>query len=207
MAPLRCQEIAMHNNSCPGPPGRWGGINHLKAIRSDFRAFSHALHQRYGDLVSYRILGQPIYQFATPDLAHEVLVEKAKSFRKPNNQKRAFGRIIGNNLFTSDGHDWVVRRRRLAPLFVMPAVERYREIIARQARDAFQELPDGDTDISRLAGRIALLSVGESLFGAAVNDVADEFLKVAARLQAVVARQIQSPSLIPLWIPTRTTVR
>ncbi|MCO6458667.1 MAG: cytochrome P450, partial [Pirellulaceae bacterium] len=39
-------------------------------------------------------------------------------------------------------------------------------------------------------------------FGAAVNDVADQFLDVAARLQGAVTRQILSPFLLPLWIPT-----
>jgi len=85
----------------PGPPERWGGLNHLRAIRFDFRKFSHSLHQQFGDVVTYRILGQTVYQFASPTLAHEVLVEKARSLHKPDNQKRAFGRIIGNPRFQS----------------------------------------------------------------------------------------------------------
>ena len=105
----------MVESAPPGPVGRWGGVNHLRSIRADFLAFAHALHQKYGDVVSYRVLGQPIYQFASPSLAHEVLVKKAKSLEKPVNQKRAFGRIGGNNLFTRDGEAWVARRRSRTP--------------------------------------------------------------------------------------------
>src|SRR5262249_10160888 len=57
--------------------------------------------------------------------------------------------------------------------------------------------------VSQAASRIALLSVAEALFGAAVHDQADRFLEVSAELQGAVSRQILSPVLAPLWIPTR----
>jgi cytochrome P450 len=193
----------MSNWKPPGPPERWGGLNHLRAIRSDFREFSHSLHQQYGDVVTYRVLGQPVYQFASPALAHEVLVEKARSLHKPDNQKRAFGRIIGNNLFTSDGDQWIARRRLLSPMFLPQSINRYREIVLRRAADVFEQVSEGEVDVSRTANKIALLSVAESLFGARVQEQSDEFLEVATRLQEAVTRQILSPLLLPLWIPTR----
>lgn len=187
----------------PGPPERWGGLNHLRAIRFDFREFSHSLHQQFGDVVTYRILGQTVYQFASPTLAHEVLVEKARSLHKPDNQKRAFGRIIGNNLFTSDGDQWIARRRLLSPMFLPQSISRYREIVLRRAADVFEQLGEGEVNVSRAANKIAILSVAESLFGARVQEQSDEFIKVATRLQEAVTRQILSPLLLPLWIPTR----
>jgi cytochrome P450 len=193
----------MSRDAIPGPHGRWGGLNHFRAIRTDFREFSHGLHQEYGDIVSYRVFGQRVYQFASPDLAREVLVEKARSLRKPDNQKRAFARIIGNNLFTSDGAAWTTRRRLLGPLFLPRQIGRYRSIVVGRTRQVVETLADGEVDVSRAASTIALLSVAESLFGAVVKDVAGEFLEVASRLQAAVSRQIVSPLLVPLWIPTR----
>lgn len=187
----------------PGPFGRWGGINHLRAIRADFLEFAHALHQTHGDAVYYRVLGQPIFQFASPTLAHEVLVGKAKSLHKPANQKRAFGRIIGNNLFTSDGDFWKTRRRMLAPLFQPQITDRYRAIVIRQAERVIGQLACGVVDMSRTAGTITLLAVAEALFGTAIHEVADEFLEVVNRLQGALSRQILSPALVPLWIPTR----
>lgn len=187
----------------PGPVGRWGGINHLRAIRADFREFSHELHQTYGEAVSYRVFGQQIFQFASPTLAHEVLVARAKSLHKPVNQKRAFGRIIGNNLFTGDGKFWQGRRRLLAPLFQPQIVDRYRAIVIRQAERVIGQLSSGVVDVTRTASTIALLSVAEALFGAAIHEVADEFLDVVIQLQGAISRQILSPMLVPLWIPTR----
>ncbi len=186
-----------------GPVGRWGGVNHLRAIRADFLAFAHALHQQYGDVVSYSVLGQPIYQFASPDLAHEVLVKKSKSLQKVANQKRAFGRIIGNNLFTRDGEAWVARRRLLGPVFQPQIIDQYRATVIRQASHVLGQFTSGEVNLSQAAGRIALLSVAEALFGAAVHDQADRFLEVVARLQGAVSRQILSPALAPLWVPTR----
>lgn len=186
----------------PGPRGQWGGLNHLRAIRADFREFAHSLHRQYGDVVTYRVLGQPVYQFASPALAHEVLVEKAKSLYKPDNQKRAFGRIIGNNLFTSDGEQWVARRRLLGPLFSPQAIGRYRQIVLRQAADVFDRLSEGEVNVSQTTNTIALLSVAESLFGARIHEQSRRFLEVATRLQGAVTRQILSPFLLPLWMPT-----
>jgi cytochrome P450 len=193
----------MSTATAPGPQARLAGINHLRAIRADFRVFSHAVHLTHGDVAGYRIFGQPVYQFAAPELAHEVLVEKARALRKPDNHKRAFGRVIGNNLFTSDGAAWTARRRMLSPLFLPQVIERYRAIVLRQTDHVLSRVGEGEVDVSRAANTIALLSVAESLFGAAVNDVVDEFLDVASRLQAAVNRQIQSPLLLPLWLPTR----
>ncbi len=193
----------MGQNTVPGPVGRWGGINHLRAIRADFRVFAHALHQTYGDVVTYRVLGQPAYQFASPDFAHEVLVAKAKSLAKPKNQKRAFGRIIGNNLFTSDGATWFGRRRLLGPLFQPQVIDRYREIVIRQASHGWGQVSGEEVNLSETASRIALLSAAEALFGATVHDHADRFLEVVTQLQGAVSRQILSPVLLPLWIPTR----
>jgi cytochrome P450 len=193
----------MKQSNPSGPVGRWGGINHLRAIRADFLEFAHALHQTHGDAVYYRVLGQQIFQFASPTLAHEVLVGRAKSLHKPVNQKRAFGRIIGNNLFTSDGEFWQARRRLLAPLFQPQIIDRYRAIVIRQAERVIGQLPSGIVDVSRTAGTITLLAVAEALFGTAIHDVAEEFLDVVNRLQGALSRQILSPALVPLWIPTR----
>jgi len=194
---------SMADGAPPGPVGRWGGVNHLRAIRDDFLAFAHALHQKYGDVVSYRVLGQPIYQFASPSLAHEVLVKKSKSLEKPVNQKRAFGRIVGNNLFTRDGEAWVARRRLLGPVFQPQIIDQYRVNVIRQASHVLGQFTGGEVNVSQVASRIALLSIAEALFGSAVHDQADRFLEVAAGLQGAVTRQILSPVLAPIWIPTR----
>lgn len=193
----------MGQSSVPGPVGHWGGVHHLQAIRADFRVFAHDLHQKYGDLLTYRVLGQQIYQVASPELAHEVLVSNAKSLEKPRSQKRAFGRIIGNNLFTSDGATWFGRRRLLGPLFQPQIIDRYRESVIKQASHVWGQVSGGEVNVSETASKIALLSVSEALFGASVHDQADRFLEVATQLQGAISRQILSPFLLPLWIPTR----
>ena len=145
----------MADSAPPGPVGRWGGVNHLCAIRADFLAFAHALHQKYGDVVFYRVVGQPIYQFASPDLAHEVLVKKAKSLEKPVNQKRAFGRIVGNNLFMRDGDAWIARRRLLGPVFQPQIIDQYRANVIRQASHVLGQFTGGEVNVSQVASRIA----------------------------------------------------
>jgi cytochrome P450 len=75
--------------------------------------------------------------------------------------------------------------------------------VIRQAERVIGQLAGDVVDVSRTAGTITLLAVAEALFGAAILEVADEFLDVVNRLQGALSRQILSPALVPLWIPTR----
>src|SRR5690606_32322286 len=76
-------------------------------------------------------------------------------------------------------------------------------IVRRHASEVLSRLGDGEIDVAPTMNRIAMRAVAEALFGSAVNEVLDEFLAVASELQSAVARQIASPVLLPLWIPTR----
>jgi cytochrome P450 len=136
-------------------------------------------------------------------MARDILVSKASSFAKPDNQKRAFGRVIGSNLFTSDGDAWAKRRRMLAALFTSASVDDYRDVIAQEATSELVALSPGDHDVSNTFSRIALMAVARALFGADASTCRDEFVSLAAELQGSVTRQIQSPMLLPLWIPTQ----
>lgn len=187
----------------PGPPTGLGGLGHLRRVRRDFRQFAHELHQRHGDVARFSILGQPVYLFAHPELAHELLVAKSASFAKPHNQKRAFARVIGNNLFTSDGDAWTTRRRLLGPLFSPKAIDRFPAVILRQAAAILESLPNGVTDLDVTFHDIALMTVAVALFGNEVLETRDTFREIAGALQAAVARQIASPMLLPLWFPSR----
>jgi cytochrome P450 len=131
-----------------GPSNRWFGLVHLWRIQHDFLRFAQDMWQTYGDVVSYHVAGQRVLHFALPEHAHAILVTKAKAFRKPDNHKRVFGRVLGEVLFTSDGDAWIKRRRMLGPLFHAHVLDSYRRIVMRQAHTIFARLSPRETNIA-----------------------------------------------------------
>ena len=185
------------------PSSKWLGVEHLRPIREDFRQYAQELVEKYGDIIRFSVFGNRIVLCATPELAHEVLVGKAKSFRKPDNQKRVLGSTLGNVSVIMDGASWSRRRRILSPVFAPEIIRRYGEIVTRQARDVFAGMKPGVHDIVPAMSNVALMSVAEALFGAAIRDVASDFHRHVMVQQRIVARRIASPFRTPLWIPTR----
>src|SRR5882757_7236294 len=89
----------------PALPGTWFGGN-LREFRQDMLAFYVRLARTCGDIASMRLGPNRIYLIAHPDLIEEVLVHKAKQFRK-HYVVRMNRLLLGNGLLTSDGEFWL----------------------------------------------------------------------------------------------------
>ena len=113
----------------PGPPNRPFGSNHLQAIRNDLVAFGAELQREFGDVVYFRLGSMDCYQLTHPDQIHEVLVHKARKFRKPKRLKQVFGRFEGNGLVLSEGELWARQRRLVQPAFQPSVLASHAEIV------------------------------------------------------------------------------
>src|SRR5262245_38626330 len=157
-----------------------GHISEFRATRGDFFV---KLHRELGDIGRMRFFRLEALSVASPELAHQVLVEKAKSFEKTLAVKMTFYPFAGKGLFTSDGDLWKRQRKLLAPLFNPGVVRGYagamNDVIARYL-DTWK---DGDViDAGREMTRITMAVVGKILFDSDTFDDADE---VGAAIQTV----------------------
>jgi cytochrome P450 len=101
----------------------------------------------------------------TPAVAHEILVEKARSFEKSPGIKLLLHYLGGQGLFTSEGELWRRQRRLMAPLFVPNAIGAYATAMHEVTTRAIGGLRDGDrVDLLREATRITMGVVGKVLF-------------------------------------------
>ena len=66
----------------PGPRPGWFGFSILADFRKDPLEQLDRLHREYGDAVSYRVGPYWQYLFFHPHQVRELLVSKAKSFRR-----------------------------------------------------------------------------------------------------------------------------
>ncbi|MDI1434271.1 cytochrome P450 [Polyangium sorediatum] len=128
-----------------------------------------------GDLVAARMVHRSFYFVNGPQVAHEMLVEKARSFEKSPGIRILLHDLAGQGLFTSEGDLWRRQRRLLSPLFHPTQLQTYVGAMNGEALRARERLKEGErTDLAAEMTRIAMSVVGRALFDARTFDEADE---------------------------------
>lgn len=127
-----------------------------------------------GDVSKFMLGSQPMFFINHPDLARDVFVTNHHKFYKGRALQR-MKRVLGNGLLTSET-EFHLRQRRLA----QPAFHRQRIAGYAAAMIELGEKVSGDWrggkiyDVSEEMMRLTLYIVAKTLFGANVEDEADE---------------------------------
>jgi cytochrome P450 len=128
------------------------------------------LHDRYGDLVHFRIGPQHVYVVLRADLVRSVLVTHQRAFKKGPGFERARV-VLGNGLLTSEGEFHLRQRRMLQPAFHRRRVAGYAGIMVEEAArvgDAWSA--GGERDVAEDMSGLALRVVSRALFGAELDE-------------------------------------
>src|SRR5271166_7207566 len=75
-----------------------------------------------------------------PAAVRRIFLDNAANYRKDDLQLRVLRPGLGNGLLTSDGEDWRVQRRALAPLFTPRQVAAFAEAMAEATRAGVERL-------------------------------------------------------------------
>lgn len=154
----------------PGPANynAWCGFTwrHAAGQLANPLRFVTDLADRYGDLVFYRLFIYKAYQVNHPDLAREVLVTKASSFVKQHRQRDLIQQVAGAGILTTDGSDWVRKRRMMLPAFQSQIGQRLAEAAAHEARQVVAGWVGGQAvNLYRTMTDLMIRAVGRSFFG------------------------------------------
>lgn len=186
----------------PGPPNDAFGRRHLTAMRDDLIGFCGRLQRRYGDVVWFKLGPFDCYHLTHPDQVHEVLVEKAKQFRKPTRLKQVFGRFEGQGLVVSDGDLWLRQRRLVQPAFPLSQMEAYAAPIAELVGQMLGRWADHSTiDVAAEMRRLTLRVVARTLFSSSVDDVVDQLGDAVDLIQAWSMQEMNRVMPWPKWLP------
>ncbi len=167
----------MSLSSLPSAPGA-SLVGHAHLLRNDRLSFIAGL-ARTGALVKLRFLTREIVMGTTPQAAHDILVEKARSFEKSPGIRLLLYYLAGDGLFTSEGELWRRQRRLMAPLFQPAQIGQYAAVMRAVTRRALGSWRDGETvDLAREMTRITMGIVGKALFDSDTFDEADELGEV-----------------------------
>jgi cytochrome P450 len=101
----------------PGPLDWTLVLSQMRKIKRDALGDYTKLHRRYGDVVHLRFGPYHTCVFFHPDAVREVLVAKAKQFRRFPRPRQVLAQWNGNSVLITEGDGWLRQRRMVQPVF------------------------------------------------------------------------------------------
>jgi cytochrome P450 len=125
----------------------------LRQFHKDQLGFLTRCARDYGDVVRLRFLHLPTFLLSHPDNIEYVLATNSSNFVKPKSVRLPLQRLtFGKGLLSSEGKDWLVRRRQIQHPLQRESISQYAELIVahtermiaawdgRQNRDLFADM-------------------------------------------------------------------
>ncbi|MFQ3648273.1 MAG: cytochrome P450 [Anaerolineae bacterium] len=143
-----------------------------------------------------------LYILNTPDLAHEVLVEKAASFYKTTLLKTVLEPVVGAGLFTNDGDSWRQQRRLAQPAFHSKRIAAYADVMVQFAHELAERWHDQQTlDVEHEMAGVTMQIVSKTLFDAHVTQE-DTTGQAVATVLRLADQRFNRIVQVPDWLPT-----
>jgi cytochrome P450 len=196
--------------TAPGPSGP-EMLRAIRRIRSDALGFLESMARTYGPVVQFPIPSPPSYLVSDPEAVRRVLVTRARDYDKDTVQYRSLSLVTGEGLLTTSGEVWRRQRRMVQPAFHREVLEAVVGHAASASDDLIRRWGDlsrrAIVDIDEAMMRVALETVGASLFGTDLSADADRLARATLEALDVVVSRAQVPLQPPAWLPTRPSRR
>jgi cytochrome P450 len=166
----------------PGPRARLFGLAAYPAFSGDRIGALARLAREYGDIVMFQLGTQRMALLNHPDYVEDVLVTRARSFKKGRALERA-KRFLGEGLLTAEGDAHLRQRRLVQPSFHRQRIAGYADSMVAHASRIADRWRDGDEfDVASQMNQLTLTIVGDTLFG---TDVERDALSVRQAMNDV----------------------
>jgi unspecific monooxygenase len=186
------------------PAGALSGRVLAKALRDN--ALMAFPPEAFEDEVVYRrFFGRQQIILNRPAAIHHILVDNPDNYRRTPATMRILRPLLGNGLLLSEGEDWRLQRRTVAPAFVprtMPLLTRH---VARAAEATVTRLAgsaERRVDLLATMQSLALEIAGTSMFSLAMERYRPEMRDLIARYTKGLGRPTLLDFLLPLAIPS-----
>jgi cytochrome P450 len=118
----------------------------------------------------------------------------------------------GDSLLTADGDTWRRQRHRVQPSFKRERTAGFAPIVARRTQEMLarwkdSDVTDGELRIYDEMTQLALVIIGDVLFGLDMWSDVPEMTRAAQTALAVLKKRVAALAPPPLWVPTPDNVR
>lgn len=187
--------------AAPGPDGL-PFVGSFRESASDFFAFRERLHDEYGGVARYEVLGRDVFLLTDPDEIRRVLVSENERYVKGELFQRQLRPVLGNGLLNSEGEFWRRQRHLIRPAFSPDRIAGYADMMTESTERATARWGDGETrDVHRDMMGLTLDIVARALMGV---DIRDRTPAIGGALDTVMEHSAggQLVDLLPEWVPT-----
>ncbi len=189
----------------PGPRGHFI-LGMLPELQRDLLGLYGDTARQYGDVVTIPFLGVKTIAVSHPDHFKHILQDYNKNYHRNAFFNTILHVIIGDNLFTTDGDDWLSRRRLMQPAFHRQRIASFstlmtecvQAMLERWDSAGGQRLPI-DQEMMALTLRVA----GKAFFSVDLSGEANAIGEAFTHTSEYVNYRFGNPYAPPLFIPTR----
>jgi cytochrome P450 len=159
--------MAMRYEEMPAWPGGHSILGHNPEIRSDRLGFARRVAAAKVPLARLRVPLAEVCIANDPEVLHELLVERARSFDKSSMVRWSLYPLAGEGIFTSGGELWRRQRKLMAPLFHPAQLGRYAGDMLACAERSLAAFVDGaEVRVAHETTRVTMAIAGKTLFDA-----------------------------------------
>lgn len=190
----------------PGPDKYLYGKT-IEGMR-DALNFNMTNWKKYGDSMYFPAFpGFGWYFFVHPSAVERILQSNQANYQKPLRFLQPFGYLGGRGLLTNEGEHWRRQRRLIQPSFHREKLSylgnAMTQAICRQVK-IWEQLPDGSViDLFNEMSKLTFGVIGKTLFSDDLSSQAGEFLSSLENSIEHIGNRMNTPVLIPDWLPTR----
>lgn len=202
--PVKNDHNLRTNGRAPTAPGRVPIAGHIPLWRKDpVKLLTEAA--RHGDVVRLELPGAT-YLLNHPSHVKHVLQDNNQNYRKG----WVFNRIKpywGESLLTADGDTWRQQRRRVQPSFKRDHTAAFAPIVTGRTAEMLARWETVASSRQEVAlynemTELALVIIGDVLFGVDLWADAAEMARAAQSALAVLKKRVAALAPLPLWIPS-----
>jgi cytochrome P450 len=174
-------------------------LGFLRAIRTN--ALTMWTEKAYEEEVLVRrFFGRSHMLLNAPDAIHHVLIDNHTNYRRSPASVRILRPITGNGLLLSEGDDWRLQRRTIAPSLAprtLPVLARHIVTCTREAIAALGAQTNQPIDLLAAMQSLALDIAGRSMFSLETR----QYGSAMRRLLTEYARNYSKPHLFDMVLP------
>lgn len=165
------------------------------------------LAENYGEIVEFKFAHLRFVMVSSPELVREVLVTKAKQFRKAHRDVDILSKFIGKGLVTSDGDHHKKQRKLTQPAFHARRIAEYGQVMVDYTAAMLDNWQTGEVrDISDEMFKLTMYIVCKTIFDVDKDTMAGQAERIGEAmhiLQDISNRDFNSAISWPEWVPTK----
>lgn len=155
-------------------------------------------------------LGRTTLLLSAPDAIHRVLVENPGNYRRSPASIRILRPLTGTGLLLSEGEEWRLQRRTIAPALaprLLPLLARHIMAVVGETVAALHDLAGAPVDLLAAMQAMALEIAGRSMFSVATGGAEPALRAMVQEYGLDLARPHLADLLLPVALPTWRDLR